>query len=106
MESETEAASGKSHRDSTINTANYTFALLGEQVLGGNHCYVGQATPTRSDKYLFEGEVWIYSQDYAVVPIVGHPAKKLSMWVGEAHFVRPRPKNGELLVSLAYPECR
>src|SRR5438445_7491056 len=75
MESETEAASGKSHRDSTITAANYTFTLLGEQDLGANHCFVVQATPTRSDKYLFEGKVWIDAQDYAVVQIVGHPAK-------------------------------
>jgi len=100
MESETEAASGKSHRDSTINTANYTFALLGEQVLGGNHCYVVQATPTRSDKYLFDGKVWIDAQDYAVVQIVGHPAKKLSMWVDKADFVRRYQKIGEFWLPL------
>ena len=100
MESETEAASGKSHRDSTINTANYTFTLLGEQDLGANHCYVVQATPTRSDKYLFDGKVWIDAQDYAVVQIVGHPAKKLSMWVDKADFVRRYQKIGEFWLPL------
>jgi hypothetical protein len=100
MESETEAASGKSHRDSTINTANYTFALLGEQDLGGNHCFVVQATPTRSDKYLFDGRVWIDAQDYAVVQIVGHPAKKLSVWVDKADFVRRYQKIGDFWLPL------
>ena len=94
MESETEAASGKSHRDSSITAANYTFSLLGEQDLGGNHCFVVQATPKRRDKYLFEGKVWIDAQDYAVVQIVGHPAKKLSFWVDKADFVRRYQKIG------------
>jgi len=88
MESEVEAASGNSHRDSSINAANYTFQLLGEQDLGPNRCFVVQAIPTRKDKYLFDGKVWIDAQDYAVVQIVGHPAKKLSMWVDKADFVR------------------
>jgi hypothetical protein len=100
MESETEAAAGKSHRDSTITTANYTFALLGEQDLGGNHCFVVQATPTRSDKYLFDGKVWIDAQDYAVVQIVGHPAKKLSVWVDKADFVRRYQKIGDFWLPL------
>jgi len=100
MESEVEAASGKSHRDSTINTANYTFTLLGEQDLGANHCFVVQATPTRSDKYLFDGKVWIDAQDYAVVQIIGHPAKKLSVWVDKADFVRRYQKIGEFWLPL------
>jgi len=100
MESEIDAASGKSHRDSTINPANYTFRLLGEQDLGGNRCFVLQATPTRKDKYLFDGKVWIDAQDYAVVQIVGHPAKKLSMWVDKADFVRRYQKIGDFWLPL------
>jgi hypothetical protein len=94
MDSEVDAASGKSHRDSSISAANYSFTLLGEQDLGANHCFVVQATPTRSDKYLFNGKVWIDAQDYAVVQIVGHPAKKLSVWVDKADFVRRYQKIG------------
>jgi hypothetical protein len=100
MDSEVEAASGKSHRDSSISAANYTFALLGEQDLGANHCYVVQATPTRRDKYLFDGKVWIDAQDYAVVQIVGHPAKKLSVWVDKADFVRRYQKIGDFWLPL------
>ena len=100
MDSEVEAAAGKSHRDSSISPANYSFALLGEQDLGPNHCFVVQATPTRPDKYLFEGRVWIDAQDYAVVQIVGHPAKKLSVWVDKADFVRRYQKIGEFWLPL------
>ena len=100
MESEIDAASGKSHRDSTINPANYTFNLLGEQDLGDHRCFVVQATPTRKDKYLFDGKVWIDAQDYAVVQIVGHPAKKLSVWVDKADFVRRYQKIGNFWLPL------
>ena len=86
--SEIEAASGKQHHDSSITPANYTFELLGEQQVGPYHCFVVRATPKRRDKYLFEGKLWIDTQDFAVVRIAGHPAKKLSFWIERAEFVR------------------
>ena len=48
--------------------------------------------PKRRDKYLFEGEVWIDVQDFAIVRIAGHPAKKLSFWIERADFVRQYQK--------------
>jgi MucB/RseB N-terminal domain len=86
--SEIEAASGKQHHDSSITPANYTFELLGEQQVGPYHCFVVRAMPKRRDKYLFEGKLWIDTQDFAVVRIAGHPAKKLSFWIERADFVR------------------
>jgi len=32
--------------------------------------------------------VWIDTEDYAIVRIAGHPAKKLSFWIDRADFVR------------------
>ena len=86
--SEIEAASGKQHHDSSVTPANYTFELLGEQQVGPYYCFVVRAMPKRPDKYLFEGKVWIDTEDYAVVRIAGHPAKKLSFWIERADFVR------------------
>ena len=86
--SEIEAAAGKQHHDSAITPANYNFELLGEQQVGPYQCFVVRAMPKRADKYLFEGKVWIDTQDFAVVRIAGHPAKKLSFWVERADFVR------------------
>ena len=90
--SEIETTSGKQHHDSSISPANYTFELLGEQQVGSYRCFVVRATPKRQDKYLFEGKVWIDTQDYAVVRIAGHPAKKLSFWIERADFVREYQK--------------
>ena len=93
--SEIETASGKEHHDSSITAANYSLQLLGEQQVGPYHCFVAQAIPKRTDRYLFEGKVWIDVQDYAIVRIEGHPAKKLSFWIEQADFVREYQKINE-----------
>jgi hypothetical protein len=48
--------------------------------------------PRRKDKYSFEGRAWIDAEDYAIVRIEGHPAKKLSFWIERAEFVRQYQK--------------
>ena len=88
ISSEVEAAAGKQHHDSAISPENYSLDLLGEQQVGPHHCFVAQAVPHRKDKYLFEGKLWIDVDDYAVVRIEGHPAKKLSFWIERVEFVR------------------
>jgi hypothetical protein len=88
ISSEIETAAGKQHHDSAISPANYSLDPLGEQQVGPYHCFVAQAVPKRKDKYLFEGKLWIDVDDYAVVRIEGHPAKKLSFWIERADFVR------------------
>ena len=92
INSEIEAAAGKQHHDSAISTDNYSLNLLGEQQLGPYRCFVVEAVPKRKDKYLFEGRVWIDVNDYSVVRIEGHPAKKLSFWIQHADFVRQYQK--------------
>lgn len=96
--SEIEAASGKQHHDSSITPANYSLHLLGEQQVGPYRCFVAQAVPKRLDKYLFEGKIWIDIQDFAIVRIEGHPAKKLSFWIERADFVREYQKIEEFWV--------
>ena len=90
--SEIEAAAGKEHNDSSITPANYALELVGEQQVGASRCLVARAIPNRPDKYLFEGTVWIDKQDYAIVRIEGHPAKKLSFWIEQADFTREYQK--------------
>lgn len=92
MESEGETASGHEHHDSAITTANYTFALRGEEDIDQYHCFVLEAMPKRNDKYLFEGTIWVDAQDFAIVKIAGHPAKRPSFWVSRADFVRKYQK--------------
>lgn len=88
IQSESETSSGREHRNSAITTANYTFTLSGEEDVGPYHCFVLEAAPKSREKYLFEGKIWINAQDFAIVKIAGHPAKKPSFWVNRADFVR------------------
>ncbi|HET8922251.1 MAG TPA: hypothetical protein VFN26_04560 [Candidatus Acidoferrum sp.] len=88
MQSEGETSSGREHHNSAITTANYTFTLSGKEDVGPYHCFVLDATAKRKDKYLFEGKIWIDAEDFAVVKIAGHPAKKPSFWINRADFVR------------------
>lgn len=92
--SEIQTVAGKEHHESAITPNNYTLALLGEQQVGPYRCFVARAIPKRRDKYLFEGKIWIDAEDYAVVRIKGHPAKKLSFWIESADFVRQYQKLG------------
>ena len=100
IESETDAAAGKEHHDSSITPANYLFELLGEEQAGPYYCFVIQATPKRQDKYLFEGTIWIDAQDFAIVKISGHPAKRPSFWIEQADFVRQYQKIGQFWLPL------
>jgi len=88
IQSESETSSGREHHNSAITTTNYTFTLAGEEEVGPYHCFVLEAMPKRKDKYLFEGKIWIDTEDFAVVKIAGRPAKKPSFWINRAEFVR------------------
>jgi hypothetical protein len=92
IKSEIETAAGKEHHDSAISADNYSLNLLGEQQVGPYRCIVAEVQPKRKDKYLFEGKLWIDVDDYSVVRIEGHPAKKLSFWIQRADFVRQYQK--------------
>jgi outer membrane lipoprotein-sorting protein len=88
IQSESETSSGREHHNSAITTTNYTFTLAGEEEVGPYHCFVLEAMPKRKDKYLFEGKIWIDTEDFAVVKIAGRPAKRPSFWINRVDFVR------------------
>ncbi len=98
--SESEAASGREHRDSSITPQNYSLRYLGEQDLDGHPCFVVYATPKRVDKYLFEGMVWIDARDFAVARIDGHPAKNPSFWIKRVNWVRRYGRVGDFWLPL------
>ena len=100
MDSESESSTGKEHRDSALTPANYDFRFVGLEDVGPYHCFVLEVAPKRKDKYLFEGKIWIDSQDFAVARIEGHPAKKPSFWINHADFVREYQKVDEFWLPL------
>jgi hypothetical protein len=94
IQSEGETSAGREHHNSAITATNYSFLLAGEEEVGPYHCFVLEAIPKRKDKYLFEGKIWIDTDDFAVVKIAGHPAKKPSFWINRADFVRQYQRIG------------
>lgn len=95
MESERETSSGRAHRASAVQPENYDLTPIGEQDVGPYHCLVVGIRPKRKDKYLFEGRVWIDTEDYGIVRMAGRPAKSLSFWITQADFVRQYRRIGE-----------
>ena len=85
---ETEAALGRAGNNSSITSTNYTFQLAGRDTVEGYDCVVVKASPKRKDKYLFEGQIWIEEKEFAIVKIVGRPAKRPSFWIKSADFTR------------------
>ncbi|GBC81562.1 hypothetical protein HRbin10_00674 [bacterium HR10] len=100
LESEVETAAGRNLHDSSITPANYRFELLGEEDVDGFHCFVVRALPTRKDKYLFDGRIWIEANDFAILKIEGQPAKNPSFWIKRVEFVRRYRKIGEFWLPL------
>jgi hypothetical protein len=100
MQSEVETAAGRNRHDSSITSNNYTFKLLGEEDVDGYHCFVVEVTPKRNDTYLFKGKIWIHAAEFAVVQIVGQPAKNPSFWTKRVDFVRRNQKIGEFWMPL------
>jgi outer membrane lipoprotein-sorting protein len=88
LQSEEETSSGQERRDSAISDKNYKFTIVGEENLGTRRCFIVEAKPKRTDKYLFEGELWIDAEDFGIAKISGHPAAKLSFWISRTEFVR------------------
>jgi hypothetical protein len=92
IKSEIETAAGKEHHDSAISAGQLFLKPVGRTTGGSVSLLRSEVRPKRKDKYLFEGKLWIDVEDYSVVRIEGHPAKKLSFWIEGADFVRQYQK--------------
>ena len=92
VQSEKETVTGRGHRESAMRPENYILKLAGEQDVGAYHCLVADAIPKRRDRYLFEGKVWVSTDDYGIVRMAGRPARPLSFWLTRAEFVRQYQK--------------
>jgi hypothetical protein len=88
LRTEEETSSGQERHDSAISDNNYQFTIIGEENLRTCRCFILEVKPKRTDKYLFEGKLWIDTQDFGIAKISGHPAAKLSFWITSADFVR------------------
>ena len=88
LESEAETSRPDMRAGARLIPENYDFALIGTELVGGRAAYVLEIRPKRSEKYLFQGRIWVDAEDYALARAEGKPAKKPSFWTKSIHFVQ------------------
>jgi negative regulator of sigma E activity len=101
LESETETSRPEKRAGARLNSENYDFSFIGTELAAGRTAYVLEVRPKRSEKYLFEGRIWVDAEDYALVRAEGRPAKKPSFWTKSIHFVQVYQKCGPVWFPLS-----
>ena len=90
--SEQEAA--KNPSQTALTPANYSFSLLGTQVVAGRKCYLLHVEPRVASEFLYKGTVSVDAQDYAVVRIEAEPVQNPSFWIGKTVIHHTYSKTG------------
>jgi len=72
---------------SQITTANYDFALVGEDSLNGKRCYVLAMQPKRNTKDLIKGRLWVDADRFSIRQVQGELAAAPSWWVKNVHLL-------------------
>lgn len=96
LESEAEASLPDMRAKSELNTDNYEFHIVRTALSGDRTEYVLDVVPRRHEERLFEGQIWVDAQDYALTRAEGHPARNPSFWIRSVHFVQTYQKAGPL----------
>lgn len=96
IEAEMDAVRGDNLDQTHITPENYRFRLNGPQDVDGRSCFVLEVTPRSAKKYLMRGQVWVDTNDFAIVRMEGSPAKNPSIWTRKVRFVRRYEKHGDL----------
>lgn len=101
--------SGEANRKMMLTSDNYDVSMAGEETLQGVDLSRGTLTgggavktwvlrvkPKQDNKYGYTGTVWISQDDFAIVRIVGEPAKPPSFLMVSAHFDTRYARHGEM----------
>jgi hypothetical protein len=86
MEGEQEGALEENHQRAMLSPANYRLKLLGTEVVNGENAWVLDVAPRAENRFAYKGRVWVSMADFAVVRIVGSPARNPSWLMGGARF--------------------
>lgn len=96
LEQETKASSRETRESTRIVPGNYSFEMVGADVVDGRPAYILQVNPRSKSKYLVRGRIWVDATDYAIERIEGSPARNPSFWTKSVHFVHTYQKVGDL----------
>ena len=83
LEHESEMASHAELHELTAR--NYRFALVAQEPVDGQNCYVLQLTPKRNEPELVNGKAWVDAGNFQIRRIEGTPAKSPSWWIHDLH---------------------
>jgi len=81
QEAEREALRPENQEPTTLNTVNYTFALVGYEETPDNARYILSVLPKSRNKFLYQGKIWVDAKEFAIVRIQAEPAKSPSFWI-------------------------
>jgi hypothetical protein len=93
LESESQTSAPEAREKTRLCSDNYEFHMVG-LVVGDRPAYAIDVKPKRKDKLLFEGRIWVDTEDYALVRAEGNPAKNPSFWTKHIQFVHTYEKRG------------
>jgi outer membrane lipoprotein-sorting protein len=96
LEEETNASRRDTRQSTRIIPGNYSFEMVGTDIMDSRPTYVLELTPKNKSKYLIRGRIWVDATDYAIARIEGSPAQNPSFWTKRVHFVHTYQKVGDL----------
>ena len=96
LDAELEANDRENRASTALTEANYSFTLLGRENKDNHDCFVLQVQPRTKSKFLYDGKIWIDTQDFAVVHILAQPAKNPSFWIKHVEIEHRYQKIGDL----------
>ncbi len=82
-------------RREVLSPENYNVELAGEESMDGVRAWVLEVSPKVESKFTYRGRVWVSEDDYAMVRVVGEPAKSPSWWINHASFDWRYARRGE-----------
>jgi hypothetical protein len=86
MEGEQEEALEANHQRAMLSPANYRFKLVGTEVADAVNTWVLDVAPKEESRFTYKGRVWVSMADFAVVRILGSPARNPTWLMGSTHF--------------------
>ena len=90
VEGEQEATGKANRMQTSLGPKNYEAELIGEETVDwpgvepGTRAWVLKVTPKVDNKFTYKGRIWVSEDDYAVMRILGEPAKSPSWWINHA----------------------
>jgi hypothetical protein len=95
MQSEQDAMEADNGRRSALTMENYDFAVVDYESWAGRSCYVLQVRPRHSNKFLYQGKIWVDAAEFAVVHIEAEPARNPSLWIKKTQIEHDYVKVGD-----------